>query len=53
MKGSKDKTPGEPTSYYTRTKVENRQWTDKLYLYPIHQNVIELANGRIPQNYGW
>ena len=53
MKGSKDKTPGEPPSYYTRTKVENRQWTDKLYLYPIHQNVIELANGRIPQNYGW
>lgn len=53
MKGSKDKTPGEPTSYYTRTKVENRQWTDKLYLYPIHLNVIELANGRIPQNYGW
>lgn len=53
MKGSKDKVPGEPTSYYTRTKLENRQWTDKLYLYPIHQNVIELAEGRIPQNYGW
>lgn len=53
MKGSKDKAPGEPTSYYTRTKLENRQWTDKLYLYPIHQNVIELAEGRIPQNYGW
>lgn len=53
MKSSKDKAPGEPTSYYTRTKLENRQWTDKLYLYPIHQNVIELAEGRIPQNYGW
>ncbi|EKU90806.1 RagB/SusD family nutrient uptake outer membrane protein [Bacteroides oleiciplenus] len=53
MKGAKDKAPGEPTSYYTRTKLENRQWTDKLYLYPIHQNVIELAEGRIPQNYGW
>lgn len=53
MKGLKDRTPGEATSYYTRTKLENRQWTDKLYLYPIHQNVIELSNGRIPQNYGW
>lgn len=53
MKGTKDKAPGDPTSYYTRTKLENRQWTDKLYLYPIHQNVIELSNGRIPQNAGW
>lgn len=53
MKGAKNKTPGEPTSYYTRTKLENRQWSDKLYLYPIHQNVIELSKGRIPQNYGW
>lgn len=53
MKGSKDKTPGDPTSYYTRVKLENRQWSDKLYLYPIHQNVVELSNGRIPQNAGW
>ena len=53
MKGSKDKTPGDPASYYTRTQLENRQWSDKLYLYPIHQNVINLSQGRIPQNYGW
>lgn len=53
MKGSSKKTPGDPTSYYTRTSLENRQWTDKLYLYPIHQNIIELSDGNIPQNYGW
>ena len=53
MKGSKDKTPGDPASYYTRTQLENRQWSDKLYLYPIHQNVINLSQGRSPQNYGW
>lgn len=53
MKGYKDRTPGDPTSFYTRTQLENRQWSDKLYLYPIHNNVVELSQGRIPQNYGW
>lgn len=53
MKGYKDKTPGDPMSYYTRTAVENRLWSDKLYLYPIHNNVVQLSMGRVEQNYGW
>lgn len=53
MQGTTDKTIGTPDSYYYRTKLENRQWNDRFYLYPIHQNVIELGQGGIPQNYGW
>lgn len=53
MTGSKNVAPGDPTSFFYRSSLEQRQWSDKLYLYPIHQNVVELAGGRVPQNYGW
>lgn len=53
MQGTTDKAIGSSDSYYKVIKLENRQWNDKLYLYPIHQNVIELGKGGIPQNAGW
>lgn len=40
-------------SYFKRTVIEKRMWDDKMYLYPIHQNVIQLSNGLITQNPGW
>lgn len=51
--GTTDVTIGQQGSYYKRTKLENRQWDDKMYLYPIHQNVIQLGAGKIVQNPGW
>lgn len=51
--GTTDVTIGQQGSYYKRTKLENRQWDDKMYLYPVHQNVIQLGAGKIVQNPGW
>lgn len=51
--GTIDVTIGQQGSYYKRTKLENRQWDDKMYLYPVHQNVIQLGAGKIVQNPGW
>lgn len=49
---------GEPDlssdkTFFKRVIIENRMWDDKMYLYPIHQNVIQLSKGLIPQNPGW
>ncbi len=40
-------------SYFKRTVIEKRMWDDKMYLYPIHQNVVQLSKGLIQQNPGW
>lgn len=44
---------GTQGSFYHRTTIEKRQWSDKMYLWPIHHNVIELGKGNVPQNPGW
>ena len=51
--GTPDVTIGQQGSYYRRVTLENRQWNDKMYLYPVHQNVIQLGAGKIVQNPGW
>lgn len=51
--GTTDIAIGTMGSYYNRTVIENRMWDDKMYLYPIHQNVIQLSKGDIRQNPGW
>lgn len=51
--GTTDIAIGQMGSYYNRTKIENRLWDDRMYLYPIHHNVITLSQGLIPQNPGW
>lgn len=51
--GTTDIPIGTQGSYYNRTVIEKRQWSDKMYLWPIHHNVIELGQGNIPQNPGW
>ena len=51
--GTTDVPIGQMGSFYNRTKLENRLWDDRMYLYPIHHNVITLSQGRIPQNPGW
>ena len=51
--GTTDVTIGQQGSYYRRVKLENRQWDDKMYLYPVHQNVVQLGAGKIVQNPGW
>lgn len=38
---------------YTRTKVENRTWNDKMYLYPIPMSELLKNNNLYPQNPGW
>lgn len=38
---------------YTRVKVENRTWVDKMYLYPIPMNELIKNNNLYPQNGGW
>lgn len=44
---------GTMGSYYNRVTLESRIWDEKMYLYPIHQNVIQLSKGEIIQNPGW
>lgn len=51
--GTPDVAIGQQGSYFRRTTLENRQWNDKMYLYPVHQNVIQLGAGKIVQNPGW
>ena len=51
--GTTDVAIGTQGSYYNRTVIENRQWNDKMYLYPIHHNVIQLGQGLMVQNPGW
>ena len=51
--GTTDIAIGTMGSYYNRTVIENRMWDEKMYLYPIHQNVIQLSRGEIRQNPGW
>lgn len=51
--GSTDIAIGTTGSYYNRTTLENRIWDERMYLYPIHQNVIQLGAGQIVQNPGW
>ena len=40
-------------SVYTRIKVENRTWNDKMYLYPIPMSELLKNNNLYPQNAGW
>lgn len=40
-------------SVYTRIKVENRTWDDKMYLYPIPMSELLKNNNLYPQNAGW
>ncbi len=51
--GSPSATIGTQGSFYRRVTLENRQWDDRMYLYPIHQNVIQISAGRLVQNPGW
>lgn len=51
--GQPNVTIGTQGSYFRRVTIENRQWQDRMYLYPIHQNVIEISSGRMVQNPGW
>jgi hypothetical protein len=51
--GDPTKPIGTPESYYYRTTIERRIWNDRMYLYPIHQNVVNLSKGLIVQNPGW
>lgn len=51
--GTTDIPIGQMGSYYNRTKLENRIWEERMYLYPIHHNVVTLSQGLIPQNPGW
>lgn len=51
--GTTDVAIGQMGSYYNRTVLENRIWNERMYLYPIHYDVIALGQGRIPQNPGW
>lgn len=38
---------------YTRVKVENRTWDDKMYFYPIPMSELLKNNNLYPQNPGW
>ena len=40
------------TLLYTKLKVQDRVWEDKMYLYPIPQSEI-FINGNLKQNSGW
>lgn len=51
--GTTDVPIGQMGSFYVRTKLENRIWEDRMYLYPIHHDVVALSEGLIPQNPGW
>lgn len=51
--GTTDIAIGTMGSYYNRTAIENRMWDERMYLYPIHNNVIQLSKGEIAQNPGW
>ena len=51
--GTTDVAIGQMGSFYNRTVLENRLWDNKMYLYPIHHNVVTLSQGLIPQNPGW
>lgn len=51
--GSTEVSIGQDKSFYKRTSLENRQWDDKMYLYPIPQSTIQLGQGRMVQNPGW
>lgn len=51
--GTPDKPIGTPESYYYRTVIERRIWDDRMYLYPIHQDVVNVSKGLIVQNPGW
>ncbi len=51
--GTPDIAIGTMGSYYNRTVIENRMWDDRMYLYPIHNNVTQLSQGKIQQNPGW
>ncbi len=51
---------GDPTvpigtsgSYYQRTVIERRMWRDEMYLYPIHQDIINQSPTKMVQNPGW
>ncbi len=51
--GTTDVTIGQMSSFYNRTVLENRMWDDRMYLYPIYRDVIQLSEGLIQQNPGW
>lgn len=44
---------GQQGSFYRRTQLEKRLWDDKMYLYPVPQNTVNLSEGLIVQNPGW
>ncbi len=50
--GDPTKTIGTNESYYRRTVIEKRVWRKEMYLYPIHQNVINQSKLMV-QNPGW
>ena len=37
---------------YTKSKVQERKWEDKMYLYPISQEEV-FKNSNLKQNTGW
>lgn len=45
-------TQGSAAEYYKRTKFMDRVFDDKMYLWPIHQDFIDV-NPNLVQNYGW
>ena len=51
--GTTDVTIGQMGSFYNRTTLENRMWDDRMYLYPIYRDIIQLSDGLIQQNPGW
>lgn len=51
--GEPDVPIGTAGSYFQRTNIERRQWSDRMYLYPIHQNIINQSPGTMVQNPGW
>jgi len=44
---------GDGSFTYTPVKIQDRQWDDKMYFYPIPQSEIYDTNGSLSQNPGW
>ena len=44
---------GDGTFTETKKVVQNRQWEDKMYLFPIPQSDILKSGGALDQNPGW
>lgn len=47
LNGKSDVTPGDPSSFYTRTIIEKRAWQRAMYLYPIPDSEIQKSRDKL------